>query len=178
MVLNGKLVERLKVVIDLDHRYTLFELHVLSRCTNKVFVSVNMQNRNRNSLIDKCFHDSNIKFAGLKSIEGNWCLALIEEVIAFILDLIWRHLLSILASLHEVVLILIYSMLGKKLGIIILQNFLTLLEKLVLLQELLDYLEVWIAHMMILLQKFVSLSKIFPGSNLQEKTKICQDECW
>lgn len=112
VVFHGKPVKWFEVVVDLYHRVTLLELHVLDRGSNKVLVSINVKNWNSNGLINECLHDGYVKLTSLKAIKSNRCLALIEQKVAFILNFVRSHFGAILASLNEEVLILVNSSLS------------------------------------------------------------------
>ena len=47
-----------------------------------------------------------------------------------------------------------------------------------LLQQLLNHLEVWVGHLMVLLEELVSFSKVFPSSDSEKEAEVGKDKCW
>ena len=172
VIVNCVLIKRFEIIIDLNQRLVFSKLDLLNRCSNEIFISVNMKNRNSDGLVNETFHDRNIQLTCLKSIKGYRSSTLIEQIIAFILNLVWSHLWSIQISFHKIMLILVDLSLSKNCRIIILNNSLSFLKQFVLFEKLLNNFEIWIAHVMVLFEKFVGFSEVFPSSYLKEKTKI------
>ena len=118
MIFDGKCVKWLEEVVGPHHWNSLFELTNLDGGTDKVLVAIDMEHRNSDSLVNQTFHNCDIKLTALKSIEGNRCSVLIEQVIAFVLNFLWSHSGSISVSLKEEV--LVFVALIVELGVILL----------------------------------------------------------
>ena len=100
--------------------------------SNEVLVTIDVEYRNSDSLVDQTLHNCHIKLTAFKSIEGDRCSVLIEQIVAFVLNFLWSHSGSISVSFKEEM--LVFVALVVVLGIILLQDLLSVLEKLVLLQ--------------------------------------------